>query len=378
MKYSVPARLLELEESATLKASEKANEMISKGIKVFKLDVGEPDFQTPKKIIEAAYNAMLKGFTHYAPSSGIPQLRQAIAERYSVTQSNVMVTPGSKQGIFYALYSIINPGEEVLILNPSWSSYKQIIKLSGGVPVEIDTDESFTPDIDLIKKKISKKTKAIIVNSPNNPTGAVYGDKTVKDLSQLAIENGLFIISDEIYDRLVYEGEFVSFRKYMKYEDGLILINGFSKAYAMTGWRLGYIITSPEIIKQMAKLQGHTATSPTTFAQVAAVTALKECEEDVRSMVNEFAERRKIIIEMLDKKGLKYVRPEGAFYFFVDLGNYIKNVDPAEYLLEKAKVSVTSGLGFGDDYSSYVRISYATSRETIISGIANIFNAIGI
>jgi len=378
MKYSVPARLLELEESATLKASEKANEMISKGIKVFKLDVGEPDFQTPKKIIEAAYNAMLKGFTHYAPSSGIPQLRQAIAERYSVTQSNVMVTPGSKQGIFYALYSIINPGEEVLILNPSWSSYKQIIKLSGGVPVEIDTDESFIPDIDLIKKKISKKTKAIIVNSPNNPTGAVYGDKTVKDLSQLAIENGLFIISDEIYDRLVYEGEFVSFRKYMKYEDGLILINGFSKAYAMTGWRLGYIITSPEIIKQMAKLQGHTATSPTTFAQVAAVTALKECEEDVRSMVNEFAERRKIIIEMLDKKGLKYVRPQGAFYFFVDLGNYIKNVDPAEYLLEKAKVSVTSGLGFGDDYSSYVRISYATSRETIISGIANIFNAIGI
>jgi len=378
MKYSVPARLLELEESATLKASEKANEMISKGIKVFKLDVGEPDFQTPKKIIEAAHNAMLKGFTHYAPSSGIPQLRQAIAERYSVTQSNVMVTPGSKQGIFYALYSIINPGEEVLILNPSWSSYKQIIKLSGGVPVEIDTDESFTPDIDLIKKKISKKTKAIIVNSPNNPTGAVYGDKTVKDLSQLAIENGLFIISDEIYDRLVYEGEFVSFRKYMKYEDGLILINGFSKAYAMTGWRLGYIIASPEIIKQMAKLQGHTATSPTTFAQVAAVTALKECEEDVRSMVNEFAERRKIIIEMLDKKGLKYVRPEGAFYFFVDLGNYIKNVDPAEYLLEKAKVSVTSGLGFGDDYSSYVRISYATSRETIISGIANIFNAIGI
>ncbi|MGC8599921.1 MAG: pyridoxal phosphate-dependent aminotransferase [Nitrososphaeria archaeon] len=378
MKYSVPARLLELEESATLKASEKANEMISKGIKVFKLDVGEPDFLTPKKIIDAAYNAMLKGFTHYAPSSGITQLRQAIAEKYSVTQSNVMVTPGSKQGIFYALYSIINPGEEVLLLNPSWSSYKQIIKLSGGVPVEIDTDENFTPDIDLIKKKISKKTKAIIVNSPNNPTGAVYGDKTIKDLSQLAIENGLFIISDEIYDRLVYESEFVSFRKYMKYEDGLILVNGFSKAYAMTGWRLGYIITSPEIIKQMAKLQGHTATSPTTFAQVAAVTALKECEEDVRSMVNEFAERRKIIIEMLDKKGLKYVRPEGAFYFFIDLGNYIKNADPAEYLLEKAKVSVTSGLGFGDNYSSYVRISYATSRETIISGIENIFNAIGI
>lgn len=378
MKYTAPSRLLELEESATLKASEKANEMIAKGISVYKLDVGEPDFSTPRKIIDSAYNAMLKGFTHYASSAGVLQLRQAIAEKYSVNPSNVIVTPGSKQGIFYALYAILNPGDEVLILNPAWSSYKQIIKLTGGVPVELNTDENFEPDIDLIKNKINKRTRAIIVNSPNNPTGVVYKDKTVKQLSQLSKENGLFIISDEIYDQLVYEGDYTSFRKYLSYEDGLILINGFSKAYAMTGWRLGYAIASPEIVKQMAKIQGHTATSPATFAQIAGITALKECDDDVKIMVKEFSERRKIIIEMLDKKGLKYVRPNGAFYFFIDLGDYIKNTDPAEYLLEKARVSVTSGLGFGESYPTYIRISYATSRETIISGLNNIFNAIGI
>ncbi len=378
MRYTVPSRLLELEESATLKASEKANEMIAKGINVYKLDVGEPDFSTPKKIIDAAYNAMLNGYTHYASSAGVIQLRETIAEKYSVNVSNVIVTPGSKQGIFYALYAILNPGDEVLILNPSWSSYKQIIKLAGGVPVEIDTDDNFEPDLERIKNKINKKTKAIIVNSPNNPTGAVYSDRTVKELSELAKEKGLFVLSDEIYDRLVYEGNFVSFRKYINYDEGLILINGFSKAYAMTGWRLGYAIASPEIIKQMAKIQGHTATSPATFTQIAAITALKECEEDVKSMVKEFSERRKIIIELLDEKGIKYVKPNGAFYFFIDLGKYIKGTDPAEFLLEKARVSVTSGLGFGDNYPTYIRISYAASRETIISGLNSIFNAIGI
>ncbi|MDP8023839.1 MAG: pyridoxal phosphate-dependent aminotransferase [Nitrososphaeria archaeon] len=378
MKYTAPARLLELEESATLKASEKANEMIAKGINIYKLDVGEPDFSTPRKVIDSAYNAMLKGYTHYASSAGVLQLRQAIAEKYSVNPSNVIITPGSKQGIFYALYALLNPGDEVLLLNPAWSSYKQIVRLTGGVPVEVNTDEDFEPNLDIIMNKLNKKTRAIIINSPNNPTGAVYGDKIVKQVSQLAKENGLFVISDEIYDQLVYEGDYVSFRKYMGYEDGLILINGFSKAYAMTGWRLGYAIASPEIIKQMVKIQGHTATSPATFAQLAGITALKECEEDVKTMVKEFSERRKIIIEMLDKKGLKYVRPKGAFYFFIDLGKYIKGADPAEYLLEKARVSVTSGLGFGESYPTYIRISYATSRETIISGLNNIFSAIGI
>ena len=318
MNYVPPSRLAELEESATLKASEKANQMIASGLKVYKLDVGEPDFLTPRRIIDAAYRAMLDGYTHYAPSAG------------------------------------------------------------GGVPVEIDTGSGFLPDSSELRKRIGRKTKALIVNSPNNPTGAVYDEKTVKELSDLARENNLFIISDEIYDRLVYEGDYISFRKHMKYEDGLILVNGFSKAYAMTGWRLGYVIADEKIVKEMAKIQGHTATSPSTFVQIAAVTALRECEEDVRKMVSEFSERRKIIIEMLDRKGIEYSRPRGAFYFFIDMSKYIKGVDPAEYLLEKARVSVTSGSGFGDGYRTYIRISYATSRDTIIEGMNNIFAAIGV
>ncbi len=378
MNYVPPSRLAELEESATLKASEKANQMIASGLKVYKLDVGEPDFLTPRRIIDAAYRAMLDGYTHYAPSAGMPQLRSAIAEKYGVRMSNVLISPGSKQALFYALYSILNPGEEVLILNPAWPSYKQIVKLAGGVPVEIDTGSGFLPDSSELRKRIGRKTKALIVNSPNNPTGAVYDEKTVKELSDLARENNLFIISDEIYDRLVYEGDYISFRKHMKYEDGLILVNGFSKAYAMTGWRLGYVIADEKIVKEMAKIQGHTATSPSTFVQIAAVTALRECEEDVRKMVSEFSERRKIIIEMLDRKGIEYSRPRGAFYFFIDMSKYIKGVDPAEYLLEKARVSVTSGSGFGDGYRTYIRISYATSRDTIIEGMNNIFAAIGV
>lgn len=378
MKYSPPKRLFELEESATLKASEKANEMISKGIKVYKLDVGEPDFSTPKKIIDAAYQAMLNGLTHYAPSAGIPQLRRAIGEVYGVDQSYVIATPGSKQAIFYALYSILNPGDEVIILNPAWPSYKQVVKLAGGNPVEVNTDEGFYPNVDSIKKRISERTRAIIVNSPNNPTGAVYSDSVVKELSDLALQHNIFVISDEIYEKLVYEDSFVSFSKYIKYEEGLILINGFSKSYAMTGWRLGFAVADPSIIKQMAKIQGHTATSPATFVQAAAVTALKECKDDVEAMVKEFSERRKIVIEMLDKKGISYVKPKGAFYFFINLRRFIKDQDPAEYLLEKANVSVTSGAAFGESYSGYIRISYATSRENIINGMNSIFKAIGV
>ena len=379
MKYEPPSRLFELEESATLRASEMANSMIASGLKVYKLDVGEPDFKTPQKIIDAAYSAMNKGMTHYAPSLGVMDLRNAIASKYNVKPENVIVTPGTKQGIFYALYSILNPGDEVIIINPAWPSYKQIVRMTGGVPKEVDADERFIPKMDEIERAIGNRTRAIIVNSPNNPTGAVYSRSTIEEIAKLAKDNRLWIISDEIYDRLVYEGKHVSFLDVMGVEDGLILFNGFSKAYAMTGWRLGYAIALPEVIKQMAKIQGHTATSPVTFAQIAAVTALRECEEDVKSMVAEFGKRRNVVISMLKQKGIKFNVPSGAFYFFVDLGKYIGNgVDPASYLLEKAHVSTTSGAAFGEKYPTFIRISYAASLETIENGLNSIFDALGI
>jgi len=377
MEYKPPERLFELEESATLKASEKANEMISKGIKVYKLDVGEPDFNTPRKIIEAAYSAMNKGMTHYAPSLGVLQFRQAVSSKYKIKPENVIATPGSKQGIYYALFSVLNPGEEVIIINPAWPSYKQIVKLAGGVPIEVNADEHFIPDLNEIERNISPKTRAILVNSPNNPTGAVYPKPVLKGISEVARDHGLWIISDEIYDRMVYGAEFASFLDVMGLDDGLILLNGFSKAYAMTGWRLGYTLASKDVIKQMAKIQGHTATSPVTFAQIAAVTALNECEDDVKSMVNEFSRRRSKIISMLDQKKIGFAVPSGAFYFFIDLGKYIKNgTDPASYLLENAHVSTTSGAAFGEKYSTFVRISYATSMETIEGGFSKIFESL--
>ncbi|MGC8558912.1 MAG: pyridoxal phosphate-dependent aminotransferase [Nitrososphaeria archaeon] len=377
MEYKPPERLFELEESATLKASEKANEMISKGIKVYKLDVGEPDFKTPKKIIEAAYSAMNNGMTHYAPSLGVLQFRQAVSSKYKINPENVIATPGSKQGIYYALFSVLNPGEEVIIINPAWPSYKQIVKLVGGVPIEVNAGEHFIPDLNEIERNISHKTRAILVNSPNNPTGAVYPKPVLKGISEIAHDHGLWIISDEIYDRMVYGTEFASFLDVMGIDDGLILLNGFSKAYAMTGWRLGYTLASKDVVKQMAKIQGHTATSPVTFAQIAAVTALNECEEDVKSMVNEFSRRRSKIISMLDQKKIDFAVPSGAFYFFIDFGKYIaRGIDPASYLLENAHVSTTSGAAFGEKYSTFVRISYATSMETIESGFNKIFESL--
>ncbi|MCL4343757.1 MAG: pyridoxal phosphate-dependent aminotransferase [Nitrososphaerota archaeon] len=377
MEFNPPERLFELEESATLKASEKANAMIASGIKVYKLDVGEPDFKTPKKIIEAAYSAMNNGMTHYAPSLGVAQFRQAISSKYSVKPENVIATPGSKQGIYYALFSILNPGDEVIIINPAWPSYKQIVKLVGGVPREVNANEQFIPDIDEVESAVGNKTKAILVNSPNNPTGAVYSKSTIRGIAEIAHDHNLWVISDEIYDRMVYDTEYVSFLNVMGIEDGLILLNGFSKAYAMTGWRLGYTIGTKEVVKQMAKIQGHTATSPVTFAQIAAITAINECEDDVKAMVSEFGRRRAKVISMLNQKGLKFTVPSGAFYFFIDLGRYIgKGVDPASYLLENAHVSTTSGAAFGDKYPAFVRISYATSNETIENGFGKIFETL--
>ncbi|MEM0123179.1 MAG: pyridoxal phosphate-dependent aminotransferase [Conexivisphaerales archaeon] len=377
MEFNPPERLFELEESATLKASEKANSMIASGIKVYKLDVGEPDFKTPKKIIDAAYTAMNNGMTHYAPSIGVMQFREAIASMYNVKPENVIATPGSKQGIFYALFSILNPGDEVVIINPAWPSYKQIVKLVGGVPREVNANEQFVPDINEIENVIGNKTKAILVNSPNNPTGAVYSKSTIKAIAEIAHDHNLWVISDEIYNRMVYDVEYVSFLDVMGIEDGLILVNGFSKAYAMTGWRLGYTITLKDVVKQMAKIQGHTATSPATFAQIAAVTAINECEDDVKTMVSEFGRRRSKIISALNQKGVRFTIPSGAFYFFIDLGKYIsRGVDPASYLLENAHVSTTSGVAFGDKYSTFVRISYATSNETIENGFGKIFETL--
>lgn len=372
MKYVPPSRIERLKESATIKASERAKELEARGVEVIHLDVGEPDFNTPSPIIEAAYRAMKEGHTHYTSSQGMPELREAIsnyiAKRFKaqVSKNEILVTPGAKQAIFYALSALLEEGDEVLIPTPAWVSYMEMVKLAGGVPVEVESDANFLPDLEALRSKVTKRTKLLILNYPNNPSGAVYDRKTLKGLADFVEANGLWVISDEIYERLVYEGEFISFASIDGMQDRTITINGFSKAYAMTGWRLGYAYGPEPVIKTMVKLQQHTATCVPPFIQKAAVVALTECEDFVEAMVREFKERRDLVVEGLEKLGMKVVKPSGAFYVFPDVSEvYNEPQNFAEFLLERAAVSVTPGMAFGSGYEAYVRISYANSKEKI-------------
>ncbi|HLI45811.1 MAG TPA: aminotransferase class I/II-fold pyridoxal phosphate-dependent enzyme, partial [Geobacterales bacterium] len=311
--------VLEMEESGILKISQKVEELRNKGMKVWRLDIGDPGFNTPKIIIDKMYEYTLEGYTHYGPPPGVKSLRVNIAKIYNCSFENVIVTPGSKQGILYALRSILNPGEEVIVILPAWPEYLGPVELSGGKASFVHTRKGFMPDVDSIKRNINDKTKAIILNSPNNPTGVVYSESFLKEIADLALEHELFVISDEIYSELIYGNSYASISKFMDFDDGLIIVNGFSKTYAMTGWRLGYVVAHEEIVKQMIKIQGHTITSPPTFLQYAAITALNDCKPDVKKMVAELDERRKFIMQSLSDANIEFIEPKGAFYFFIDL-----------------------------------------------------------
>ncbi len=383
MDYVPPPRIRKLKESATIKAAEKARELEAKGVKVIHLDVGEPDFDTPRPVVEAAYRAMKEGHTHYAPSRGLAELRSAISEyaarRFGVhaDPKEVLITPGAKQSVFYALSALLDENDEVLIPTPAWVSYMEMVKLAGGVPVEVETTKEFLPDIEALRSKISKRTKVIILNYPNNPTGAVYTGKMLKQIADLVEAEGLWVISDEIYERMTYEGSFISFASINGMYERTITVNGFSKAYAMTGWRIGYAYGPAQIINVMVKLQQHTATCVPPFTQKAALVALDECEDYVSAMVKEFKERRDIITKGLKKLGMKVSEPQGAFYVFPEVsGVYNKPSEFAEFLLDKAAVSVTPGAGFGAGYESYVRVSYANSKENIEEALERVERAL--
>ncbi|MCC6013796.1 MAG: pyridoxal phosphate-dependent aminotransferase [Candidatus Verstraetearchaeota archaeon] len=363
-------RVLNLKESGTLKAMIKAKELQAKGMKVIQLDVGEPDFPTPINIIKAAEKAMEEGFTHYTPSLGIPELREAIANKLreenkiDVSKDNIIVTPGSKQAIFYAVMALIDEGDEVIIPTPAWSSYMEIVTLAGGKVKEVPTNNDFSLNIEKIKEAITKRTKLIIINSPNNPTGHVMDIKEIKALCDIVLDSNLFVLSDEIYEKLVYEGKHISIASLPNMEERTITINGFSKTYAMTGWRLGYAVAPKNIISAMNKIQQHTATCVTSFAQIAAIEALKP-HTPIAPMIEEFKRRRDYICKALEKLSFKFVKPKGAFYVFPEIP--IDNMNSNEFcdiLLEKYGVSVTPGTAFGN-YDKHIRISYANSIENI-------------
>lgn len=377
--------------SITLEITAKANELKSQGIDVVSFGAGEPDFNTPENIIEAAIKAMKDGKTKYTPAGGILQLKETICNKFKndnnleYKPSQIIVSTGAKQSLANTFMAILNPGDEVLIPVPYWVSYPELVKLADGVPVFVNTDEkdNYKYTIESLNLALTSKTKAILLNSPNNPTGTIYNKEELVEIAEFAKENDLIIISDEIYEKLIYDGnEHISIASLSQdaYER-TIVINGVSKTYAMTGWRLGYAAASEQIVKHMTSIQSHMTSNVNTITQYASIEALNGPIEDLKSMVKEFESRRNFMVEKLNSiDGISIIKPNGAFYIMVNISEYLNtslngikisnSLEFAKVLLEEEKVAVIPGSGFGLD--NYIRLSYATSKEIIGKGIDRI------
>lgn len=369
----MPSRLSdELSPFYVMEVLERAKELESSGEGIIHFEVGEPDFPTPDVISEEAIKSIEEGDTKYTHSLGISELREAISENYNknygvnVDPGRVVVTTGSSPALFLSIISLIEPGEEVIITDPHYACYPQIIKIAGGVPktFRIYEEEGFQIDIGRLKEAISPKTKAILINSPANPTGVVLEQDIMEEIADL----GVMVISDEIYHGLVYGAEA---RTIYEVSDEAFAVNGFSKFYSMTGWRLGYMIAPEQFVRPIQKLQQNLFISPNPFVQRAGVQALKEAQSEALEMLKLFDERRKTMIKGL--KGLGFnikSEPQGAFYLFIDASKINSNSHELAFdILEKVKVAVTPGIDFGEGGEGYLRLSYATSISNIKEGI---------
>jgi len=381
----------EMAPSLTLVIDAKAKKMKQEGIDVIGFGAGEPDFNTPDNIQNAAIDAIRKGLTRYTPASGIIELKNAIVTKFkednnlTYSPSQIIISTGAKQSLNNIFQAILNPGDEVIVQVPYWVSYPELIKLADGVPVFAPTKEenSFKYTIEELNKIVTDKTKAILLNSPNNPTGTVYTEKELREIAEFAKIHDLIIISDEIYEKLIYGDEkHISIASLSQdaYER-TIVVNGVSKSYAMTGWRIGYAAGSESVIKLMTNIQSHTTSNPNSIAQYASVEALKGEQQTIELMSKEFKTRRDFMVERINSiNNLTCGKPAGAFYVMVNIskvldktvnGNKIgDSIKFAELLLEKEKVAVVPGAAFGTD--NYIRLSYATSMENIKNGLDRI------
>lgn len=364
-----------LRPSATMALNKKAKEMKSNGLDVINLTVGEPDFQTPQEIIEFAYKAMRDGYTKYTEEKGLKELREAICEKlekennlkYDVEE--IVVSNGAKHSLFNIFLAILNLGDEVIIPVPYWVSYPAIVSICGGVPVFCGYNENFKIDLEDLKKKITRKTKALILNSPSNPTGIVYEKKELEELAEIIVSNKILCISDEVYEKIIFDKEFISIASLGKeIKDLTILVNGVSKTFSMTGWRIGYTASKKEIADAIGKIQGQTTSAPSTISQKSSVFAIKQGEKLFKNMIIEFKKRRDFLVQNLSKE-IKYPYPEGAFYMFLSYKN-IDSIEFAEKLLSEKLIAVVPGSEFGVD--KYVRISYAVSSEELKKAVERI------
>jgi aminotransferase len=372
MSKYISTRVQELPTSGIRVIFEKARQMKD----VVRLEIGEPDFDTPIHIKEAAKKALDDGFTHYTPFTGIEELRMAIAEKVKAENGieadplkEIAVTPGACSALYCAVLSIINQGEKVLVPDPGWPHYEPCVRMAGGIPQHYPLleENDFKLDVDDLSKRIDESTKAIIINSPNNPTGSVLTRKDLEGIAQIAQENDLIVISDEVYEKIIYDTEHISIASLPNMRERTITINAFSKTYAMTGWRIGYAVAKEEIISQMAKLILYSSTCANSIGQKAAIAALKGPQNCVYEMVEEYRRRRDFVVKRLNEiPGVSCKMPKGAFYVFPNIKKYgLSSFDFVLLLLEKARVSMVPGSSFGEHGEGYVRISYATSLENL-------------
>ena len=374
-EYDFTDRVERVSPSATLAISNKAAELEADGVDVVDLSVGEPDFDTPQNIKDAATEAMEAGETGYTPSQGIPELREAIAEKLhddgldQYGPENVMVTPGGKQALFELFQTLTQEGDEVVLLDPAWVSYEAMAKIAGADLKRVDTaahDFQLEPALDELAETVSDDTDMLVVNSPGNPHGAVYGDGALEGVRDLAVEHDFLVISDEIYDEITYDGiEQTSLGALDGMEDRTLTLNGFSKAYAMTGWRLGYFAAPEEIVDQAGKVHGHSVSCATNFVQHAGIEAIRNTDGAVAEMRDAFESRRDFLVEEFESRGVEISEPKGAFYMMLP----VADDDQAwcDDAISNAHVATVPGSAFGTP--GYARISYANSKERLQEAI---------
>ena len=359
---------------------ERANRMQKEGQDVIHMEIGRPDFDTPEVIKKAAYDSLEKGHVFYTSNYGTPELRAAIAEK--LTRENnipyapeeILVTIGVGEGTYASIAAFVNPGEEILVPNPVWLNYIHVPEFFGAVPVtySLKEENDYQIDLDELESKTTDKTRMLVINSPGNPTGTVQSLETLQKLADFAKKHDLIVVSDEIYEKLVYGGaKHVSIASLPGMKERTITLNGFSKCYSMTGWRLGYAAAPVEFIKGLVRVHQYVNTCASSFVQDAGVVALREAEPDVQKMVKEYERRRDYAVAALNEmEGISCKMPEGAFYIFVNIKSLGKtSAEVADYLLDEAKVATVPGSAFGTEGEGYIRLSYACSYERIVEAM---------
>lgn len=377
-------------ESATLRVARRAMELRAEGVEIVSLGAGEPDFRSPRAAEDAAVAALRDGFTRYTPVAGIPELRREIARLYAEREQapwetdQVVVTVGAKAALFQLMLALVEEGDEVVVPVPYWVSYPEQIRFCGGEPVWVETrpEEGFRLRSEAVLGALGERTRAVLINSPSNPTGAVVAADDLAAIVAGCAERGVLVVADETYDRFVYDRRrFPSAaRLAARHPETVVLVGSFSKTYAMTGWRLGYLLGPRPLVAAVAAIQSHATSNPTSFAMKGAVAALRHGEDEVRAMIAEYQRRRDLVIEGLAGiQGVVCTPPEGAFYAFPDVGALYRedcdgSVALAEFLLETARVAVVPGIAFGAD--RHVRLSFACSAETLSTGLERMATAL--